>query len=575
MTTTEWLKQAGTHSIGPLRGAVALGTGGGVLLIAQAWLLAGVVNRVVFERQALTAVMPVLWGLLAVYGLRALSAWLAEWVAFRAAAGIKLAVRAQLMDHLCSLGPVHLSRERSGELATTVVDGVEALEAYYARYLPQLSLAALVPLAILAVVFPFDWVSGLILLVTGPLIPLFMILIGKGAEALNQRQWRRLARLSAHFLDTIQGLPVLKLFNASRREAEVVAQLSDEYRKSTMAVLRVAFLSSLALEFLATVSIAMVAVLIGFRLLWGELGFQSGFLILLLAPEFYLPLRTLGTHYHARMEAIGAAERMVELLQTRPAARSDAKQELAPAERLRVQLRDVRFAYADGPPALDGVSFTLEPGERVALVGPSGAGKTTVFNLLLGFAQPLAGGILVNGQTLGDIDPGHWRRHVAWVPQNPRMFHGTVADNICMGRDAGEPDAVRRAARLALADEFIAALPDGYDTVVGEGGRGLSGGQAQRLALARVFFKDAPLVLLDEPSAGLDLVSERRLTAAVERLAQGRTLLTIAHRLDTVRRADRILVLERGRLVESGSHEALLAGDGLYRQFVQAYGGAA
>jgi len=265
----------------------------------------------------------------------------------------------------------------------------------------------------------------------------------------------------------------------------------------------------------------------------------------------------------------------VELLQTRPAARSDAKQELAPAERLRVQLRDVCFAYADGPPALDGVSFTLEPGERVALVGPSGAGKTTVFNLLLGFAQPLAGGILVNGQTLGDIDPGHWRRHVAWVPQNPRMFHGTVADNICMGRDAGEPDAVRRAARLALADEFIAALPDGYDTVVGEGGRGLSGGQAQRLALARVFFKDAPLVLLDEPSAGLDLESERRLTAAVERLAQGRTLLTIAHRLDTVRRADRILVLERGRLVESGSHEALLAGDGLYRQFVQAYAGAA
>ncbi len=392
---------------------------------------------------------------------------------------------------------------------------------------------------------------------------------------MNQRQWRRLSRLSAHFLDTVQGLTVLQLFNASRREAEVVARFSEEYRMSTMAVLRVAFLSSLALEFLATVSIAMVAVFIGFRLLWGELGFQSGFLILLLAPEFYLPLRTLGTHYHARMDAIGAAERMVELLETPPPRRPDGPAAPSLEGGIHLQAVDLRFAYEAGRPALDGVSFELRPGERVALVGPSGAGKSTVVNLLLGFVQPAAGAILINGRALAELDPAQWLRHVAWVPQSPRLFHGTVRGNIALGRTAIDDEAVRRAAQLALADEFIDALPQGYDTVVGEAGHGLSGGQLQRLALARAFYKDAALVLLDEPGASLDLESERKLTAAVERLAAGRSLVTIAHRLDTVRQADRILVLDGGRLVEAGRHDELVAHDGLYRRLVHAYGGMA
>ena len=575
MDTVKWLKTARIHGSGALRAAVALGTAGGVLLVVQAWLLARVVSAVVFDHRALSAVMPLLWGLLAVFAVRAALAWLAEWAGFRAAAGVKLALRERLMDHLVRLGPVPLAGEHSGELATTVTDGVEALAAYYARYLPQMSLAVLVPLAILATVYPLDWVSGTVLLVTGPLIPFFMILIGKGAEALNQRQWRRLSRLSAHFLDTVQGLTVLQLFNASRREAEVVARFSEEYRMSTMAVLRVAFLSSLALEFLATVSIAMVAVFIGFRLLWGELGFQSGFLILLLAPEFYLPLRTLGTHYHARMDAIGAAERMVELLETPPPRRPDGLAAPSVEGGIHLQAVDLRFAYEAGRPALDGVSFELRPGERVALVGPSGAGKSTVVNLLLGFVQPAAGAILINGRALAELDPAQWLRHVAWVPQSPRLFHGTVRGNIALGRTAIDDEAVRRAAQLALADEFIDALPQGYDTVVGEAGHGLSGGQLQRLALARAFYKDAALVLLDEPGASLDLESERKLTAAVERLAAGRSLVTIAHRLDTVRQADRILVLDGGRLVEAGRHDELVAHDGLYRRLVHAYGGMA
>jgi len=573
MDPNRWLKEAGRSVGRPLRLAVALGTAGGVLLIVQAGLLAHVVNAVVFGAGTLRDMAPFLAGLLGVFTVRAAIAWLAEWTAFRGAAAVKLQARHQLTEHLFALGPVRLADEHSGALANALTDAVEALEPYYARFLPQMALAALVPLALLAVVFPLDWVSGLILLVTAPLIPAFMILIGKGAESLNQRQWRRLAGLSAHFLDTLQGLTTLKLFNASRREAAAVARLSEDYRRSTMAVLRVAFVSALALEFLATVSIALVAVLIGFRLLWGELGFQAGFLVLLLAPEFYLPLRSLGTHYHARMDAIAAAERLTGILQ-RPAPARSGRQPAPATGPVTVELADLRYAYEPGRSALEGVSFTLRPGERVALVGPSGAGKSTVINLLLGFIQSDSGRLAVNGRSLDELDYDSWLQQVAWVPQNPRLFHATVRENIALGGPLQDEARVREAARQALAEAFIEQLPLGYDTVIGEGGQPLSGGQAQRLALARAFFKQAPLVLLDEPSANLDLDSERRIAAAVDRLAEGRTLLSIAHRLATVRRADRILVLDQGRIVQTGTHAALAAEPGLYQHLVHSYTGA-
>ncbi len=571
MNVQSWLNRASARNAFPLRAAVALGTCGGLLLIVQAWLLAGIVSATVFGQRDVAALMPELWLLLAVFALRAGIAWASERMAFRAAAGIKLAVRKELLDHVFALGPLRMVTESAGELATTITDGVEALEAYYARFLPQMSLAALVPASILAIVFPLDWVSGLILLFTAPMIPLAMYFIGRSAETLNQRQWRRLARLSAHFLDVIQGLSTLKLFNASRREAAVVARLSDEYRKSTMAVLRIAFLSSLVLEFFATVSIALVAILIGFRLMWGELGFRSGFLVLLLAPEFYLPLRSLGTHYHARMEAIGSAERIVQLLETPAAQRPEATVAPPATRRIEIRLQDVHCAYASGQPVLDGISMDIAPGERVALVGPSGAGKTTVLNLLLGFVSATSGKVLINSVPLATLDAQRWLEQVAWVPQNPRIFHGSVHHNISLGRPGSSREAVQSAARLALAEEFIEALPNGYDTIVGEGGRGLSGGETQRLALARAFLKDAPVVLLDEPSASLDLENERGLMAGIDHLAADRTTLIIAHRLNTVTRADRIFVLDRGRITESGTHRELLERNGLYRRLAGHY----
>ena len=569
----QWLRAQRRHSGQQLRLAVALGLAGGLVVIAQAWLLAHIVNAVTIDGAGLDQVKPWLWILPALFLLRALLSHAAEQAGFRAAVAVKLAVRTQAWRKLQALGPVPLSGERSGELGNLLVDGVEALEDYYARYLPAMSLMVLVPLAMLAFVLPQDGLSALIMLVTAPLIPLFMILIGKGAERRSQRQWRQLARMSAYFLDVIQGLTTLKLFNASRREAAAIARISDDYREGTMSVLRVAFLSSFALEFFATLSIAVVAVLIGFRLLWGEMAFLNGFLVLLLAPEFYLPLRTMGTHYHARMQAIGAAERLVEVVETPPPCPTAAQARARPPanQDAIIELDAVSYRYPGGRQALQGLSFSMQAGERVALVGPSGAGKSTVVNLLLGFIQPDSGELLLNVQPVGSGDAPGRHRPIAWVPQRPRLFHGTVMDNIRLGNPQASAQQVHAAAEAAFVAGFIEQLPLGYDTPVGEQGQGLSGGQIQRLALARALLSNAPLVILDEATANLDLASEQQLQAAIDRIAGQRSLLMVAHRLVTVERADRILVMDGGRLVESGSHRQLAQAGGLYQRLLADY----
>jgi len=570
-TTQRWLRNQGRLARHSILLAAGLGVLGGVLLIPQAWLLAHAVNAVVLEHAQLAQILPWLWPMPAIFVARFVVTYASARVAIRAATVVKEDVRARLVRHLQALGPTYLHPRHSGDLAVTAVDGIEALEAYYARYLPQMALVSLMPLALLVFVFPQDWLSGLVLLVSAPLIPLFMVLIGGRAEQLNQRQWRKFARMAAHFLDALQGLTTLKLFNASKREAQLIARISEEYRVSTMAVLRVAFLSALVLEFFATVSIALVAVLIGFRLLHGEMGFQAGFFVLLLAPEFYLPLRTLGTHYHARMEAIGAAERIVDIPDTPLPLSASANKRPPLRNELEIRFEDVHYAYEPGREALRGVDFVLATQRVTALVGPSGAGKSSVLNLLLGFIQPQRGRVLIDGHDLIQLDPDYWLRHVAWVPQRPHLFQGSILDNIRMG-DAGiGMEAVRAAARAAHADEFIDRLPHGYDTAVGEYGQNLSGGQVQRLVLARAFLKDAPLVLMDEATASLDPETEALVTRAIAHLAQDRTVLVIAHRLRTVRGAERIVVLDNGRVVEQGTHEALMRGGARYARMVGAH----
>lgn len=560
-----WLKS--NH--GPVRRPVALTIGlglvGGVLLIVQAALLAHLATAVIFGGAGLAAVGGLLCGLVAIVLVRALLVYAAQQTAFAAGRRIKREIRQRLVARLAERGIVWQRTQAAGDLVNTITDGVEALEAYYARYLPQSALAVLVPLSILAVIAPIDWVSGLILLLTAPLIPVFMIFIGRGAEKLNQRQWRRMGVLSGHFLDALQGLATLKLFNLGAREARLLARLSDDYRLATLRVLRLAFVSSLVLEFLATVSIAMVAVLIGFRLLWGEIGFGAGFLVLLLAPEFYLPLRNMGSVYHARMEAIGAAESIVALLAASsgdaPGTRCDGlSADRAPP----IALTGVGYTYPDGTTALADVELTIAPGETVAVVGTSGAGKSTLALLLLGLITPTDGRIEVAGIDRATLAPEYWRRHCAWVPQQPRLFQGSVRDNLTLGRVEASDETLWRALDRASATDFVAALPDGLEAAIGERGLRLSGGQAQRLAMARALVADAPFVVVDEASAHLDAPNEAALTAALAELSADRSLVVIAHRLATVRHADRIVVLEAGRIVESGTHERLRQLGGRY-----------
>jgi ATP-binding cassette subfamily C protein CydD len=566
-----WLRVQARLARRPISLAVALGVLSGILLIPQAWCLAHAMNAVVLQHAPLAKVLPWLWPLPAIFVVRFLVMRASEQVAMRAAILVKQDVRSDLVHHLQGLGPAYVQSHHSGELAVAAVDGVEALEPYYARYLPQMALVALMPLSFLAFILPLDWISGLVLLFSAPLIPLFMMLIGGGAERLNQRQWRQLARMGAYFLDVLQGLTTLKLFNASRREAQVIARISDDYRKSTMSVLRVAFLSALALEFFATVGIAVVAVLIGFRLLHAQMGFEAGFFVLLLAPEFYLPLRTLGAHYHARMDAIGAAERIVEVLDAPLPQTPEVHGQPSLGRDIEIRFEDVHYAYEPGREALRGASFALAAGRVTALVGPSGAGKSTALNLLLGFVRAQRGRVLVGGHDLIQLDPDHWLSRVAWLPQRPHLFRGSVLENIRMFDKTIGFGAVRAAAQQAHAEGFIETLPQGYETEVGERGQNLSGGQVQRLALARAFLKDAPVLLMDEATSSLDPETEALITEAIARLAQARTVLVIAHRLRTVRSADCIVVMDGGRVVEEGTHEVLLRAEGRYARMVRAH----
>lgn len=553
---------------------ISLGISSGLLAVLQAYYLANAIDGAFIKKLDLTDMKNWLLLLAVVMLGRSLVAWLTELAAHGFASVIKQEVRQRLLDKLFTLGPVQGAEEQAGELVNLLTEGIENLEPYFAKFLPQVFASAVIPLLVLAAVLPVDWGTGLLLLFTAPLIPIFMLLIGKLAQKRNEQQWETLSRLSAHFLDVLQGLTTLKLFGRSKEQVWVVERMSRQFRDTTLGVLRVAFLSALVLELAATISTAIVAVTVGLRLLYSHLEFHEAFFLLLLAPEFYLPLRQLGLQYHAGLSGVSAAQRIFELLSAPELGSKGGSHPMAKGTPVAISFENVVFSYTQGGrEALTKLSFSLQPGERVALVGASGSGKSTVASLLLGFIRPTGGNIAINGTPLEDICRQDWLANMAVVPQSPHLFYRTVEENLRMGREEASRDEVAAAAKAAGAHEFICQLPQGYETIIGQGGHGLSGGEAKRLALARAFLQQASFVLLDEATAGLDVQREAEIDEAMERVMEGRTVLMIAHRLTTIRKAQRILVMDGGRLVEEGSHEDLIARQGAYFQLLTAYRG--
>ncbi len=527
----------------------ALGLATALLVLAQAVLLARVAARA-FDGASLSAVSLPLELLVVVVVARACTAWGFEAVGRRAATGVLSQLRLDLVETRLRDHPASLDGSQSAEVATTAVSGVDALETAFARYLPQVFLAAAVPIAVLVLVAVIDPLSAGIMLLTLPLVPVFMWLIGRATAKHTRERWQALALLATHFSDVVRGLPTLRAFNRGEAQTERIEEVSDEYRRAAMGTLRIAFLSGAVLELAATIGVALIAVTVGVRLVDGDVGFETALTVLVLAPELYLPLRNLATQYHASADGLAVSERLLGLIEQPPAVTAGAG--LAPSPRgAAIRLEDVSFAYpAREVPVLESVDFELEPGETVALVGESGGGKSTAASLLLRLCEPTAGRVTVGGVDLAGCDAAAWRAQVAWVPQDPTLFRGTVADNIRLGDPAATDERVRVAAERAGADAFIQRLPGGYGEVVGEGGRGLSAGERQRIALARAFLRDAPLVILDEPTANLDPVNAELVGEAVERLRTGRTVLLIAHSAELAARADRIVRLEHGRIAE-------------------------
>jgi ATP-binding cassette subfamily C protein CydCD len=520
---------------------VGVGGATAVLVIAQAWLIATVVNGAFLDHRGAASLRGPLLALLAVVSGRALLAWAAERAAFRASAAAKSDLRQAAAARVAAFGPSGLEQRDTGQMTVLLTTGIDALDGYFSRYLPQVFLAVIVPVAIIAVVAGADWVSAALIAVSVPLIPLFMALVGATTRDRTAKRMRALQRLAGHFLDVLDGLPTLKVFGRAKAQARSIAEVTNRYRSATLGTLRLTFLSSLVLELLASVSVALVAVAVGLRLLGGSMNFHDALFVLVLAPEAYLPLRALGTHFHASADGVKAAEEIFELIETPD---GDGARGTVRANGTGIVVRGLDVTYPGRRlPAVHDFELVVQPGETIALTGPSGCGKTTVLSVVLGLRRPDAGTVRLGGVDLFDLDLDDWRRHVAWVPQRPHLFARTVAENIRLGRPDASNAHIAAALDAAGLTDVVRRLPRGVDTPLGEGGAGLSAGERQRLALARAFVRNAPLLVLDEPTSSLDNETEADVLDAIRQLIFGRTALIVAHRPALAALADRVVEL--------------------------------
>jgi len=566
---TRWLKEQSILSRRWLMISRALGVISGLLIVGQAWLLARILHRMIMENIPATALVLPFIVLVLIFVLRAWVVWLRERVGFYAGQHIRYEIRRQVLDRLQQAGPAWIQGKPAGSWATLVLEQIDDMHDYYARYLPQMTLAASVPLLIVITIFPINWAAALILLGTAPLIPLFMALVGMGAAEANRRNFLALARLSGHFLDRLRGMETLRLFHRGEAETDNIRHASQDFRQRTMEVLRLALLSSGVLEFFTSLSIALVAVYFGFSYL-GELNFghygvgvtlMSGFLALILAPEFFQPLRDLGTFYHAKAQAIGAADSLKTFMEKPLAQETRGEKLLSDNEPIGLEARDAIVKSPEGKILAGPLNFTLPAGKRVVLVGQSGSGKSSLLNALTGFL-PYDGSLLVNGVELRDLDASRWHRLLSWVGQNPQLPAATLRENVLLAWPEASEAQLQLALDKAWVSEFISQLPQGINTPVGDQAGRLSVGQAQRIAVARALLVPCRLLLLDEPAASLDAHSEQRVMQALFNASSQQTTLMVTHQLEGIADWDAIWVMQDGKIVEQGTYSQLAMANG-------------
>ncbi|MDD9156558.1 cysteine/glutathione ABC transporter permease/ATP-binding protein CydD [Aliivibrio sp. S4TY2] len=558
----QWLKGQSKLAKKWLTLTIGLGFLSSLFLIAQAALLADILHQLIIEQVDKYELIPHFVAILAIVAIRAACSWGREVAGYRCGEHIRIHIRQLILDKLQELGPAYIKGKPAGTWATLLLEQVEDMQDFFSRYLPQMSLSVLIPFVILIVVFPQNWAAGLVFLLTAPLVPLFMALVGMGAADANRRNFKALQRLSGHFYDRLQSMTTIRLFNKTKQETEHLHGASEIFRKRTMEVLRLAFLSSAVLEFFTSISIAIVAVYFGFTFI-GELDFGhygttvslfTGLFILILAPEFYQPLRDLGTFYHAKAQAIGAAESLVEFLNTDTNTQTNGDKKVSDSTTLDIQVTDLIVTTHDGKRLLGPISFHLLEASQTALVGPSGAGKTSLINAILGFL-PYQGSIKINGTELSELNQKQWYQDINWVGQNPTLVHGTIEENMTLGKQGITQEQLDLASKQAFANEFIDEL--GYQHAISDRSGGLSVGQAQRLALARALLQQGRLWILDEPTASLDAKSERLVMKSLDEATQGLTTLMISHRLDQLHAMDTVLVMDKGQVVQSGSFDEI------------------
>ncbi|AGV12259.1 TPA: cysteine/glutathione ABC transporter permease/ATP-binding protein CydD [Haemophilus influenzae] len=558
----QWLRAQQEPIKKLMRANIALATLSALILVAQTYFLATLLDKLIMQNVPRDELIPYFLGLIIGFGMRAIILWVREKIGFRSGQLLRNHIRQKILDKIHLVGPATINQKPAGSWASIMLEQVENLHNFYARFLPQQSLSAIVPVVIFIAVFPLNWAAGLILMITAPLVPLFMIIVGIAAADNSQKNMDTLSRLSAQFLDRLRGLETLRLFNRTSEQTEHIENATEDFRETTMDVLKLAFLSSAVLEFFTSISIALMAVYFGFSYL-GQIEFGTynasltlftGFFCLILAPEFYQPLRDLGTYYHDRAAGIGAADAIVDFLEADYLTVHQNEKTISLESAVEISAENLVVLSTQGSALTKPLNFQIPANHNVALVGQSGAGKTSLINAILGFL-PYEGSLKINGQELRESNLADWRKHIAWVGQNPLLLQGTIKENLLLGDIQANDEEINQALMRSQAKEFTDKL--GLHHEIKDGGLGISVGQAQRLAIARALLRKGDLLLLDEPTASLDAQSENLVLHALNEASQHQTTLMITHRIEDLKQCDQIFVMQRGEIVQQGKFAEL------------------